>query len=333
MAAAASRVAAVKAGMVTACAASVQQYLAAIDRLKAALDAHRDEYIRDALSLRDERVKTLDANAEELLVSAAQLRACGNMCRHPSSLASSDAATSALTSANMVMDGLCVPPSPTPSLFTVGLRVNESLVMNALNTLSVVVRSGVHPQHSRVCGIGLSSFLSSSSPRHEHTNTFEVSCLDVDGAEGPCLGLTDISISTVPPVDDLPIVWSIFLAPAGSGFTVTYAVKDNSLLSFTLSSIRVCGVELLRAACTPHRCDHFKGILSRSFIAPGVSPNPDPYVYDWYSNSLVSIKRDLLVFYSDVSCTVTVYKRSTGELLAQVDGPAVGDHRFSRNSR
>ena len=98
-------------------AASVSTFVACIERVKSALDGHRDAMIACAETLRREKRKALDAQVEELTVSAAQLRAVAHACRLAVASASTLAVARAMECARSVRSlvsrafvGPAVPP-------------------------------------------------------------------------------------------------------------------------------------------------------------------------------------------------------------------------------
>ena len=73
-------VAAAKQAMADLTTQACGDYSAAIDRLHADLDEHRRKHISEAKGLCKSRGKAMDAEVDELVVSASQLRTCAAMC-------------------------------------------------------------------------------------------------------------------------------------------------------------------------------------------------------------------------------------------------------------
>ena len=153
----------------------------AVDRVKESLDAHRDRVLAEVDALYRLRSKELDAQAEALTVSSEQLASMAKMCKAalatdvPLTLARAvESATGAMSLVAKPYTGPCVPP-----IAIVSSKL-ESL-LQGLDSLSTVKRTGVDGSKSFVTGSGLDYCVVCEPGATPEQNTIEVHCFDQDG--------------------------------------------------------------------------------------------------------------------------------------------------------
>lgn len=290
---------ALKESVIASFQASMENYSAEIDALKAQLDRHRDQQMQAARALQAEHLKMLDSRMDEQRVSFTQLMASAAFGR--SALAAQDAgrAVVALTGLQQHQPAAVVKPFVTP---VARLVLNPIPVQDAISVTSRLVRSGVCAERAEFAGEGLLGF------RPATPAVFTVTCRDVDGfivdSVTPSNAILSISSLTG---ELLPFDVHVSLIAPGQ-LQVRYTIHAPAPPSVKLA-ITVDGIRL--------RDDSW--IVASGCVAAGVLLHSFPVLEDVEdADSIVGLSvwsaapdRTLIALSDESSCTISILESSS----------------------
>jgi DNA-binding beta-propeller fold protein YncE len=228
-----------KADLIAHAEASIVRFNTVMDDVIVRVNEYRASTIATVQAVRDDRLKALEAQADELAVSAGQLEACVAGGRAAMTRGNTVSIKHALDSALALSELEKTDVLPRVPL-KLDIVADVGPTLTALADLARLRLYEVDADKSSVSGNGLKTFV--AGPRGLENNVITVTCMEADGGEADWVTASDIAVSvkSLRSGDVVGHVASAGIVKPGV-IEAVYAVDDVGEVELSAS---VCGVTL-----------------------------------------------------------------------------------------